>query len=112
MVVYFAPLPGVELVDWSFADELLVTDTWQDRPVYFIYYIQGVLELQNMVHTFTLTFSVPDDWTEPYHFDIAFGAHFIHQKETITQEFVDFTEAFPKWTNVQNWTAYHIAGQF
>lgn len=110
--VYFAPLPGVELMAWSFADEIFSTYTWKGQPVYFIHYVQGLLEYQYQTRTFSLTFEIPDNWTEPYHFDISFGAHFIHQEETKTQEFIDFTQAFPKWANVQNWTAYHISKQF
>lgn len=44
-----------------------------------------------------------------YYFDIALSAHFVHDETVKSQQFKDFTKAFPKWENVQNWTKWYYA---
>lgn len=112
MNVIISPLLGAKLVGWSFVEDVFESETWKDRPIYFIQFVQGIKAVQFQPNAFSLTFEVPSDWSEPYIFDISFGYHYVHVEETKTRDFVDFTNAFPKWANVQNWTAYHIAAQF
>lgn len=112
MVVAISPMPGVELVEWTITETLRTATIWNDRPVYFIFYVHGSTENYYKDYPFTLIFDVPDNFLHDYYFDITFGAHFIHDESVKSPEFVAFTDAFPKWTNVQNWTSYYAAYQY
>lgn len=114
MNLQVSPQNGAELVEWSFNDELVVSHIWNNRKVYFINYIHGVNDFYYTDYEFSLTFQVEVGWNQPYVFDIAHSAMFIHDEEhenTKTPEFVEFLDSFPRWTNVQNWTAYYAAYQ-
>lgn len=112
MSVIISPMPGVEFVDWNVYDSVPIGTVWNGRPVYYILYTQGAAEFYYQDFPISLTFEIPETATGPYNFDISLSAHFIHDERTRAPEFTDFTNAFPKWGNVQNWTTYYVAYQY
>lgn len=115
MNLQISPQEGVELVEWSFNNELLVSTTWNNRTIYFVNYIHGINEFYYQNYEFSLTFDLINDWNQLYFFEIAHSSMFIHDEEherTKTKDFVEFLDSFPKWTNVQNWTAYYASYRF
>lgn len=116
MNVQMSPLPGVQVVDWTFDLTPMVPPTptmrWNDRDVYWILYLHGVNSFYFVDYDFDFTLEVPANHSAPFLFDIGLGAHFHDAEHTKTREFVDFTSSFPAWTNVQNWTAYQVSYQF
>lgn len=112
MSVAISPLPGVKIIGWSMVESAKESMIWNDRPVYFVAFILGSREFYYQDYPFSVSIEIPQTWSEPYYFDVGFGAHFIHMEETKTPQFVNFTDAFPAWTNVQNWTSYYAAYQY
>lgn len=117
MNLQITPMPGVELVRWTFNDNLLISDTWNGRNVYFVNFIHGVNYFYYKDYEFSLTVELAQLATVnlSYLFDIAHSAMFIHDEEhekTKTLAFDAFLDSFPRWTNVQNWTAYYASYEF
>lgn len=120
MSLHISPLPGVKLVNWSFAlddnespavkDEYKVK--WNNRDVYFVNYVHGTLDNNFKDYAFYLEFEVAADFDEVYTFDIALAAHFIHQDDTLSANFKKFIAKFPGWTNVQYWSNYLVSYQY
>lgn len=112
MNVAISPMPGVELVEWSVLETVRSSTTWNNRPVYFFLYTHGAVENYFKEFPFSLTFEVPESFTSDYYFDISLGANFFDDERTKSKGFIDFTNAFPKWANVQNWTSYYASYQY
>lgn len=113
MSVQISPMQGVNLVGWSFKEEVgRPSKRWNERDVFFIHYVHG-LDVNNMKEfQFKLTFETEENLQLPYTFEIALSAHFVHQQETLTTEYKDFIKSFPKWTNVQHWTSLYLSYQY
>lgn len=112
MNIQISPLEGVQVVSWSFFDQVVAAGTWNNRPVYFINYIHGHPENFWKNYDFDVTIRRPPSWSASYSFDIALSAMYIEDEEYKTAEFREFTQSFPTWTNVQNWTASYTSYQY
>lgn len=113
MSVQISPMIGAKMVSWTFTKTMAKpSKMWNDREVYFINYVHGVATNTMKEYHFKLGFEVGENVTLPYTFEIALAAHFVHQKETLTTQYKDFIESFPKWTNVQHWTSLYLSYQY
>lgn len=112
MSLHISPLVQAKIVKWSFVPEIHqnYTFSWNNRDVYFINYVRGVES--NRPYEFFIETEKPLNWSQPYTFDIALAAQFIHQPQTHTKEFENFLETFPKWTTLQYFTNYYVGYQY
>lgn len=111
-MIHISPLSGVKIAEWSFNEIVPQTGTWNGRQWTVVNYVHGISDWEFKDLDFWMIIETPERWTEPYTFDIAHAALFVHNEETKTKEFIDFTDSFPEWTNVQNWTASFIGYQY
>lgn len=111
MSLHISPLAGAKVVKWSFTPDMKENYhfQWNDRDVYFINYVRG---LSTLPYEFFVEIKKPLNWTQPYTFDIALAAQFIHQPATHTKEFERFLESFPKWTTLQYFTSHYASYQY
>lgn len=112
MNVQLSPLSGVNLIGWSFDEKIPLPNKWIDRQYYFINYYHGLSYYHYQDYEFSIVLEKPESWNGLYLFDIALSASWIGDESMKSKEFVDFTNSFPVWTNVQNWTSYHVGYQF
>lgn len=85
---------------------------WHGRDVYFINFTVGKRSLQYRNIEFDVEIEETSSVIKPYLMDIGFVAQYINYYETHTDQFKDFVNKFPPWTNVQHWTSIYEGYQF
>lgn len=101
MGVMISPMPGIEIVKWSFFHEVTETGMdYQGRPTYFVFYSAGI----NAPGTFWVDLKVPNGWIGKK-LDIGIAAHYTHFDKERTEAFQSFIDSYPKWTHVTAWMA-------
>lgn len=100
--VMFSSAKGVELHGWDLESEpLLVSNPWQDRDTYFLFYNCGE---KIVPFNFTLEFKVKKNHDGPI-LDLAVTSHYLFGPSKSTSSFKNFVKQFPPWTAVSYWTA-------
>lgn len=109
MGIFISPMPGVELVRWSF-DEVVDTglNFQGDRKTYFIMYSSGFPEPA----TFWIDLEVSSGFTGDKKVDIGVAMHFTHYDEERTEVFQTFIDSYPEWCHVTAWMASYTGFEF
>lgn len=114
MSIHLSPVKGAKMTRCTLLDDDLppAKIKWHGRDVYFINFTVGKRSLQWNNIEFTVEIESSLKVNRPYLMDIGFVAQFINNYKTHTDQFKNFVNSFPKWTNVQNWTSIYQGYQF
>jgi len=102
MALSISPLPGNNLVSWSFLDTPPLARYWGTRKLYAMMLMYG-LDTTGSPISFYL--DIEKSTTGEPCFDIAVVSHFTHHKEDDTADYTEFLEYFPDWAHVTSWTS-------
>lgn len=109
IIAFVSPHADSPLVRWSLSDDpprLAKLPSDIDQDVYFIYYSHA--EKPTTPWTFSLTFSVPQDWKiDKAVTDIAFAGHYMHGGLKESAELSAAEKRLPKWVTPVTWTAVY-----
>lgn len=107
-VLHITPMPGVEIVRWSFHDSVADTQVdFQGRKTYFITYAAGT----TAPATFWVDFTTSNPSTSKK-LDIGLAAHYTLGTEERTTEFQRLIDSYPFWCHVSSWISIYNSYQF
>ncbi|XP_034106704.1 endoplasmic reticulum metallopeptidase 1 isoform X1 [Drosophila albomicans] len=99
MGLYFQPLNGSRIDDWSFHQAPLRLGY---KPPYYIYFSYGA---SSAALDFWLEVEKPSgDWNTPT-LELGVSGFWIHHKELLTSDFTKFVNSFPNYVDVAPWPA-------
>ncbi|XP_076306930.1 endoplasmic reticulum metallopeptidase 1-like isoform X2 [Tachypleus tridentatus] len=105
MAIILCPVEKVILLRWSLTYSLPHPGvvTWNERPVYFIYYSDGEATTP---WEFWVDLEVPSDFTSDQPIvDLTFNTHYLHGSDMIGEDLQELLEKMPPWTHVTAWTS-------
>lgn len=92
--------PVVRLLSWSFGKEVEESGyEWQNRPTYYINYVQG---LTGSPFEFWIDLEITEK-PQTSILDIAVIGHYINNQGEISEHFRQFLRKYPDWAHVTAW---------